>query len=66
MISKQVKDWFLKNGLPHQEQLGKLIEQVAGADALTLFNDPENEAEDEFPEDEAEDEDEVEDGVEEE
>ena len=27
-----------------------------GAEALTLFNDPENEAEDEFPEDEAEDE----------
>ena len=31
--------------------LGRIVEQTAGADALTLFNDPENEAEGEFPED---------------
>ena len=47
-----------------KEQLRKLVEEVAGSEALTLYDDPENEAEDEFPEDETEDEDGVGDGEE--
>ena len=60
MASKQVKDWFLKNGLPFDEEVQKCLAENGVTHVETLFNDPENEAEDEFPEDEAEDEDGVE------
>ena len=34
-----------------EERLRQIVEQIAGANALTLYDDPENTAEDEFPED---------------
>eukprot|EP00957_Ditylum_brightwellii_P024333 1835324-Ditylum_brightwellii.AAC.1 len=37
-----------------EAKLGQIVEQVAGTDALTLYNDPENAAEDEFLEDDIE------------
>ena len=38
-----------------EEKLRQIVEHAAGIDALTLYDDPENAAEDEFPEDEDED-----------
>ena len=34
-----------------EERLRQIVEQIAGANALTLYDDAENTAEDEFPED---------------